>query len=111
MFIGDRNIGNNLQNEFGDDIELVTMATTAGAMAEAKKHDLVLIYLGGKEDAKQRLAFLQMLLKEEDKPELALLFLKPAPDQLRTFCEKNGVAVIESKSPSEIADILLAIDA
>ena len=111
LFIGDRNIGNNLQNEFGDDIELATMATTAGAMAEAKKHDLVLIYLGGKEDAKQRLAFLQMLLKEKDKPDLALLFLKQAPDQLRAFCQKNHVAVIESNRPSEIADSLLALSA
>lgn len=109
LFIGDRNIGNNLKNGFGDEIDLDTMATTAGAMAEAKKHDLVLIYLGGKEDAKQRLAFLQMLLKEDDHPELALLFLKQAPDQLRAFCDKNGVAVIESKSPTEIADSLLAL--
>jgi len=99
MFLGDRNIGNNLKNGFGDEIDLLTVASTAGAMAEAKKHDLVLIYLGGKDDAKQRLAFLQMLLKEEDKPGLALLFLKPAPDQLRAFCEKSNVTVIESKSP------------
>ncbi len=109
LFIGDRNIGNNLKNGFGEEIDLATMATTAGAMAEAKKHETVLIYLGGKDDAKQRLAFLQMLLKEEDAPELALLFLKQAPDQLRAFCDKNDVTIIESKSPREIADALLAV--
>ena len=76
---------------------------------EAKKNDVVLIYLGGQEDAKQRLAFLQMLLKEEDKPDLALLFLKQAPEQLRAFCERGNVAIIESKSPSQIADTLLEI--
>lgn len=111
FFIGDRNIGNNLKNGFGEDIDLVTTASTAGAMAQAKKHDLVLVYLGGKEDAKQRLAFIQMLLKESDRPDIAILFLKSAPDQLRAFCQKNNVAVIESKSPSEIADNLLALSA
>ena len=86
MFLGDRNIGNNLKNGFGEEIDLHTVASTAGAMVEAKKHEMVLIYLGGKEDEKQRLSFLQMLLKEEDKPNLALLFLNQAPDQLRAFC-------------------------
>ena len=107
VFLGDRNIGNNLKNGFGNEIDLYTMTSTAGAMAEVKKHDIVLISLGGKEDAKQRLAFLQKLLKEADKPTLALLFLKQAPDQLRAFCEKSDVAIIESKSPRKIADALL----
>ena len=47
LFIGDRNVGNNLKNGFGENIDLTTMATTAGAMTEAKKNDVVLIYLGG----------------------------------------------------------------
>lgn len=109
MFLGDRNIGNNLKNGFGEEIDLHTVASTAGAMVEAKKHEMVLIYLGGKEDAKQGLTFLQMLLKEEDKPNLALLFLKQAPDQLRAFCAKNNVGIIESKSPGEIQDDLLKL--
>ena len=109
MFLGDRKIGNNLRNGFGEEIDLHTVASTAGAMVEARKHEMVLIYLGGKDDAKQRLSFLQMLLKEEDKPNLALLFLKQAPDQLRAFCEKNNVGIIESKSPREIEAALLKL--
>ena len=50
-----------------------------------------------------------MLLKEKDKPNLALLFLKQAPDQLRAFCEKNNVGIIESKSPREIEAALLKL--
>ena len=50
-----------------------------------------------------------MLLKKEDKQELALLFLKQAPERLRAFCERGNVAIIESKSPSQIADTLLEI--
>ena len=107
LFVGDRNVGNSLKNGMGEDINLTTMASTAGGVTEAKKHEAVLIHLGGGEDAKPRLAFLQLLLKDENHPDLALLFLKQAPDQLRSFCEKNGVAMIESKSATDVRDGLL----
>lgn len=109
LFVGDRNVGTNLKSGMGDAIELSTMASTAGGMAQAKKHELVLIHLGAKEDAKERLAFLQMLIKDPDHPELALLFLKEAPDQLRSFCEKNHVAIIESKNAGEVKNAIVGL--
>ena len=107
LFVGDRNVGNNLKSGMGEAIELSTMASTAGGMAQAKKNELVLIHLGSKDDAKERLAFLQMLIKDPEHPELALLFLKEAPDQLRSFCEKNGVAIIESKNAGEVKNAIV----
>ncbi len=68
LFVGDRNVGNTLRNRLSENVNLKSMATTAGGMAEAKKHNVVLIHLGAKEDAKERFAFLQMLLKEKDAP-------------------------------------------
>ncbi len=109
LFVGDRNVGSNLKSGIGDDVNLSTMASTAGGMAQAKKNELVLIHLGGKDDAKERLAFLQMLIKDPEHPDLALLFLKEAPDQLRVFCEKSNVAVIESKNASEIRDAIVSM--
>ena len=102
LFVGDRNVGNTLKNRLGESINLSTMATTAGGMAEAAKNEAVLIHLGGREDAKERFVFLQMLLKSEDKPALALLFMASPPDRIRDFCEKQDVTIIESKEPEEI---------
>ena len=107
LFVGDRNVGNNLKSGMGDDVNLSTMASTAGGMAQAQKHELVLIHLGSKEDEKERLAFLQRLIKNPDRPELALLFLKEAPDQLRSLCEKNNVAIIESKNATEVKNAIV----
>jgi hypothetical protein len=67
------------------------------------------VQLGSKEDAKERFTFLQVLLKAPDHPKLALLFLKQAPDQIRTFCEKNGVAIIESTSSEDVEQALLGL--
>ena len=85
------------------------MATTAGGLGEADKNHVVLVQLGGREDAKERFAFLQMLLKKDPHPALAMLFLKTAPDQIRGFCEKQGVTLIESKGPGEVQQILLGL--
>ena len=109
LFIGDRNLGTSLKNGMGEEVSLQTQASVAGAVTEAKKHDAVLIYLGGPEEAKERFSFLQVLLKQEDRPPLALLFLKSPPDQIRNFCEKQGVAIIESKSSEAVRDALLAL--
>ena len=109
LFVGDRNVGTNLKNGMGEDINLKTIATVAGGLTEAEKHQAVLVQLGGRDDAKERFAFLQMLLKKENHPVLALLFLKSAPDQIRSFCEKQGVTVIESKSSEEVQQILLGL--
>lgn len=102
FFIGDRNTGTTLRNRFSEEINLDATASTAGAVAEALKNDVVVIHLGGQDDAKERLAFLQMLLKREDHPPLALLFLKSPPDGLRNFCEKQGVGMIESTNSVEV---------
>lgn len=107
LFLGDRNVGNNLKSGIGPDIRFNTIVSTAGGMTEAKKHELVLINLGSRDDAKERLAFLQMLIKDPDHPKLALLFLKETPAQLRSFCEKNNVAIIESKNPVEVGHAIL----
>ncbi len=109
LFVGDRNTGTTLRNSFGDDIEMKTQSTTAGAIAQAKNYDVILIHPGGKEDAKERLSFLQMLLKTPNHPPLALLFTKSAPPQIQGFCEKQGVAVIESKSSDEVKQTLLQL--
>ena len=109
LFVGDRNVGSTLKNRLGDDIILKTTATTAGGRAEAEKSDAVLIHLGGKDDAKERFAFLQMMLKGEDHPPLALLFLKSPPQQIADFCQKQGVALIESTSSDEVREVLLGL--
>lgn len=109
LFVGDRNVGNNLKNGMGEEINLKTIATVAGGLTEAEKHHAVLIQLGGRDDAKERFSFLQMLLKKENHPALALLFLTSAPDQIRSFCEKQGVTVIESKNSEEVQQILLGL--
>ena len=106
LFVGDRNVGNSLRTGLGEDIRVKTMATTAGGRQEASKHKLVLIQPGGKEDAKERLAFLQMLLKQKDHPDLALLFLKAAPAQIKSFCESQGVTLIESGDSDTVARAL-----
>lgn len=109
FFIGDRNTGTTLRNRFSEAINLEATASTAGAVAQASKFDVVLIHLGGQDDAKERFAFLQMLLKREDHPPLALLFLKAPPDRIRGFCEKQGVALIESTNAEEVEAELLKL--
>ena len=104
--MGDRNVGNSLRTGLGEDIRVKTMATTAGGGQEAKKHSIVLIQPGGKEDAKERLAFLQMLLKQKEHPGLALLFLKSAPDQIKNFCQAQGVTLIESGDADTVQEAL-----
>jgi hypothetical protein len=109
LFVGDRNVGTTLRNRMSEQVILNTTHTTAGQMAEAKKHGAVLVHLGGKEDAKERFTFLQMLLKAPDHPGLALLFLKPPPDQIRKFCETNGVAIIESTNSEDVEQALISL--
>ena len=109
LFVGDRNVGTTLRSNVGQGIELKTTSSVAGALVESKKHDAVLVYLGGKEDAKERFTFLQVLLKDKTTPPKALLFLKDAPAQIKVFCEKNAVTVIESKSSDDVREALLGI--
>lgn len=109
LFIGDRNVGTELRTGGGEDIEYKAMATVAGALAEAKKNDAVLIHLGGKEDAKERFAFLQALLKSPDKPPTALYFQKETPEKMKEFCDKSGVTIIASKTSAEVKDLMLEL--
>jgi hypothetical protein len=111
LFVGDRNVGNALRTKMSDAINLKTQASTAGGITEAIKHDAVLIQLGGKEDAKERFTFLQVLIKAKEHPALALLFLKTAPDQFKSFCEKNGVALIETGDAEEVQKVLTGLSA
>lgn len=109
LFVGERQLGNALKQKFGEAIKFTVQPTSAGVRSEAPKNDIVLIHLGAKEEARERLALLQLLLKMEPRPQLALLFLGPAPDQIKSFCEKQGVAVIESKQSAEVQEKLLAL--
>jgi len=109
LFVGDRNVGTTMKGRMSEAIQMTTAASTAGQMAAAKKHDAVLVQLGAKEDAKERFTFLQVLLKDPDHPKLALLFLKQAPDQIRAFCEKSGVAIIESTSSDVVEEALQSL--
>jgi hypothetical protein len=107
LFIGDRNTGTTLKSRFSEEVTLTTMASTAGGVAAAQKNDVVLIHLG--DEAKERFAFLQMLLKNENRPKLALLFMKPPPDRIKAFCDGQGVALIESKSSDEVESALKSL--
>ncbi len=107
LFVGDRNVGTDLKNGLGEGFEIKTLATVAGALIESKKHDAVVVHLGGKEEAKERFTFLQMLLKTEGTPPKALYFEKEAPDKIKEFCEKSGVVVIESKNFEEVRETLM----
>ena len=107
LFIGDRNVGTDLRNRITEGIDMKTMATVAGALVESKKHDAILVHLGGKEDAKERFTFLQMLLKDKATPPKALYFSKEAPDRIKAFCEQTGVTVIESQDPEQMRQTLL----
>ena len=109
LFIGDRNVGTTLRGKVGEGIDIKSQPTVAGALVESKKHDAVLIYLGGKEDAKERFTFLQLLLKDKSTPPKALLFLKEAPAQIKAFCEKTGVTVIESTNSDDVREALLSM--
>lgn len=109
LFIGDRNVGTDLRGRLSEGIEIKTMATVAGALVESKKHDAVLIFLGGKEDAKERFTFLQMLLKDKNTPPKALYFQKEAPERIKAFCENSGVKVIETQDPEEMHKTLLGL--
>lgn len=109
LFIGDRNVGTDLRGRLGEGFEIKTLATVAGALVESKKHDAVLVYLGGKEDAKERFTFLQLMLKDKNTPPKALYFPKEAPERIKTFCEKTGVTVIESQSSDEMRETLLGL--
>lgn len=109
LFIGDRNVGTDLRSRLTEGFDIKTMATVAGALVESKKHDAVLIYLGGKEDAKERFTFLQLLLKDKATPPKALYFQKEAPERIKAFCQNSGVKVIESQSADEIKEILQSL--
>jgi hypothetical protein len=109
LFIGDRNVGTDLRSRLDEGIEIKTLATVAGALIESKKHDAVLVFLGGKEDAKERFTFLQLMLKDKTTPPKALYFPKEAPDRIKAFCEQTGVTVIESQSPDEMRETLLGL--
>ncbi|MDA0745642.1 MAG: response regulator [bacterium] len=111
LFVGDRNVGNTLRVKLEGSFNFKTMAGVAGGIAESRKHRIVLIHLGAKEDAKERFTFLQALLKTKNHPALALLFFKPAPDQIKDFCGKTGVAIIESANGDEVPEALLALNA
>jgi len=106
FFLGDRNTGTTLRNRFSEAVILDATASTAGAVAQSKSYDVVLIQLGAQDEAKERFAFLQMLLKSGDHPNLALLFFKPPPDSIRGFCEKQGVTIIESKNSEDVEEAL-----
>ena len=106
LFVGDRPLGHTLKQKFGEAINLTVQPTTAGVRSESGKYDIVLIHLGAKDDARERLQLLQLLLKSGSHPKLALLFLGPAPDQIKGFCEKSSVALIESKQASEVEERL-----
>jgi len=109
LFIGDRNVGNDLRNGIGEGIDIKTLATVAGALVESKKHDAVMVHLGGKEDAKERFTFLQFILKDSTTPPKALYFQKDAPERMKAFCEQTGVTVIESQNHDKMREILLGL--
>lgn len=109
LFIGDRNVGTDLRNRLSEGIDMKTLATVAGALVESRKHDAVLVHLGGKEDAKERFTFLQMLIKDKGTPPKALYFQKEAPDRIKGFCEQTGVTVIESQDTDEMRETLLGL--
>lgn len=109
LFIGDRNVGTNLRNQLAEDIDIKTLATVAGVLVESKKHDAVMVHLGGKEDAKERFTLLQMLLKDKTTPPKALYFQKEAPERMKAFCAQTGVTVIESQDLDGMREILLGL--
>ena len=109
LFVGDRQLGFTLKKKFDEAINLNVQPSTAGIRSEAEKNDIILIHLGGKDDARERLSVLQLLIKNKVKQKLALLFLGPAPDQIRSFCEKSGVSVIETKQAGEVQEKLLEL--
>ncbi|MCZ6633683.1 MAG: hypothetical protein O7G87_09775 [bacterium] len=107
LFIGERNVGNDLRTGISaEEIDFNVTPSVAGALSEALKSDAVLIDLSSMEEAKERLTFLQLLLKNEDKPPAALLFPKEASAQLKAFGEKNGVTIIESYTIDSVRDTL-----
>ncbi|OGG56854.1 MAG: hypothetical protein A3F84_10695 [Candidatus Handelsmanbacteria bacterium RIFCSPLOWO2_12_FULL_64_10] len=109
LFVGERQLGHAMKQKFGEVINLTVQPSVAGMRTEAPKYDIILIHLGVKDEARERLALLQLLLKMEPRPQLALLFLSPASDQIRSFCEKQDVAVIESKQAGEVQERLLEL--
>jgi len=109
LFVGERQLGHALRQKFGEAVSFTVQPSVAGMRTEAPKYDIVLIHLGAKEEARERLALLQLLLKMEPRPQLALLFLSPAPEQIRAFCEKQGVVIIESKQAGEVQEKLLEL--
>jgi hypothetical protein len=109
LFVGERQLGHALKQKFGAEVNLTVQPSSAGVRSEASKNDIILIHLGAKEEARERLQLLQLLLKTEPRPQLAMLFLTPAPDQMKAFCEKQGVAIIESKQSNEVQEKLLAL--
>jgi hypothetical protein len=100
FFIGDRNEGNDLRNSLTEGIDVTSSYSLGGAIAESKKHDAVIIHLGGNDEAKERLAFLQMLLKDQSAPPKALYFTGKPSERLQEYCQKNGVVVIEKQNPN-----------
>jgi hypothetical protein len=109
LFIGDRNVGNDLRTQLTEGIDIKSMASVAGALVESKKHDAVMVFLGGKEDAKERFTFLQVMLKDKNTPPKALYFQKEAPERMKAFCQQNGVTVIESQDMAGVRNALLAL--
>ena len=109
LFVGDRQLGHAMRQKFGEAINMTVQPSVAGMRTEAPKYDIILIHLGVKDEARERSQLLQLLLKLEPRPQIALLFLSPATDRIRSFCEKQDVAVIESKQAGEIQEKLLEL--
>lgn len=109
LFVGERQLGHALKQKFGEAISFTVQPSIAGLRSDATKYDIVLIHLGAKDEARERLQALQLLIKLDPKPRLALLFLSAVPDQIKAFCEKNDVTVIESKQSGEVQETLLAM--